>query len=213
MRRHVLAARHHGRGFGNERGFPALSRRGRKGKGNRRYSGSGEGNGGRSVPPAGSRDHTDSGEPSDRNPQAVAFSLAHHTVVLTKGPMLIRIKGSALARSPRRSTPFVARGSAPFFAPPLFEAFRERSRRGTFLLFDRVTPRIDQSGASCPTPPPSHQARRPSGWRFGREKFGREMSGGRCPAGDLPPRLPQEPSVHSPASLTRPAEIVAARWM
>ena len=27
---------------------------------------------------------------------------------------------------------------------------------------------------------------------------------------DLPPRLPQEPSVHNPASLTRAAEIVAA---
>ena len=31
--------------------------------------------------------------------------------------------------------------------------------------------------------------------------------------GDLYPGLPQEPSVHNPASLTRPAEIVATRWM
>ena len=42
-----------------------------------------------------------------------------------------------------------------------------------------------------------------------REKIGgrnrQEMSGGRPP-----PRPPQEPSVHNPASLTRPAEIVAA---
>ena len=68
------------------------------------------------------------------------------TLKATKGQELLKVL-------PVR--PFVARGSAPslpFFAPPPFEAFREASRKGAFLVPDRVTPRIHQSGASCPTP-------------------------------------------------------------
>ena len=73
---------------------------------------------------------------------------------------------------------------------------RERAAPPLPLLTKRVGIQAGDSGG------------RNSGKRFRREKFGREMSGGRPP-----PRLPQEPSVHNPASLTRPAEIVAARCM
>ena len=52
--------------------------------------------------------------------------------------------------------PFVERGSAlhsaPFVAPPPFEAFPEGSRRGACPHSHRLTPCLHQSGASCPTP-------------------------------------------------------------
>ena len=145
--------------------------------------------------------------------QELSLSLYLHTVVLYKRSAF-QDQGLR-ARSPRRSTPFVAQGSAlrsaPSFAPPLFEAFRERSRKGAFLLPGRVTPRIHQSGRAAPPLPlltkrDGHQegdsGGRNSGGRFRREKFGREMSF-QAPRRSL--------CCSYPASFTRPAVIVAAR--
>ena len=156
--------------MGTERGFPALSRCGR----GEEETVDTRGREREKMADAPSHQRGLGTTPTPANPRTETLeqelSLSHHTDLELS---LIR--------------PFVARGSshrsAPFFAPPPFEAFRGSSRKGAFLLPDRVTPCIHQSGASCPTPPPSHQARRLSGERFRREKFGREMSGGRPPPG------------------------------
>ena len=97
-------------------------------------------------------------------------------------------KGSSALNSPR--PPVCSSGLRPV-APPRSllhlpsRRFEKGLDRGAFLLPDRVTPRIHQSGASCPTPPPSHQARRLSGWRFRQDKFGREIQAGEIRAGDV----------------------------
>ena len=57
-----------------------------------------------------------------------------------------------------------ARRSAPFSAPPPFEAFREASRKGACPHSDRLMPCIHQLGASCPTP--SLHTKRGGGFRW-----------------------------------------------
>ena len=104
--------------------------------------------------------------------------------------------------------PFVARGSAPFFAPPPFEAFPESSRRGACPHSDRLTPSIHQSGASCPTfstfsSTSIHLLTKRVGIQA--EAPGEEIQAGDSLSG---PRKNLQCS--NPASLTRPAEIVAA---
>ena len=81
--------------------------------------------------------------------------------------------------------PFCSAGLRPVTPPRSLlhlpsRRFEKALERGAFLIPDRVTPRIHQSGASCPTPllltqRVGIQAEAPGG-RFRREKFGWEMA-------------------------------------
>ena len=185
-----MAARHHGRGLGTNGVSGAISAR--MEGGNCRYSGSEEGNGRRSVPLAGSRDRTDSGKPSDRNPRTGTLeqelsnrsfpSLSHHT---------------AVRNSPR--PPFCSAELRPIALPRSllhlpsrrFEKALERGRSSSLTASHRASPNWERAAPPLPllTKRVDYQAGdsggRNLGGRFRREKFGREMSGGRPP-----PRAP-----------------------
>ena len=174
---HVLAARHHGRGFGERTGFSsAVSARTKRGS-NRRYSGKIGKIGERGkIADAPSHQRGLGTTPTPANPRTITFSLSLHTVVCTKGPLSHRrlYERSAKSRpSPRRSTPFVAWGSAPSLRPvlcstPLRGASRKVSSGGVPPPWPRHTahPPI---GSELPHPSPSHQARRDSGGSTRRE--------------------------------------------
>ena len=209
-RRHVLTVRHHGWGWGTNGVSGAISARTEGG--NRRYSGSGEGNGGRSVPPAGSRDRTDSGEPSDRNPRTGTLEqepsnrsfLSHHTVLLRNSPR----------------PPFCSAGLRPV-APPRsllhlssrrFEKGLDRGRSSSLTASHRAS--TNRERAAPPLPLLTKRDDYPAGDSGGRNsggRFRREIQAGEIRAGDVLPGPRRSLCCSYPASFTRPAEIVAAR--
>ena len=160
------------------------------------------------IPPAGSRDHTDSGEPSDRNPRTGAFPLSLPTVACTKGPLQVRIKGSASSkdqglharsRDSRLSSqihPFRSAGLRPVALPcsflhpssRRFEKGLVRGRSSSLAASHRASTNPER--AAPPLPLLTKRDDYPAGDSGGRN------SGGRCPS-----RPPQEPLLQLPRFL------------